>query len=70
MIFVIFTKSEFQTFDPNFEFGAVNEQTIELLQTLFVCASTEQLFQTFKKSHRLKSLSVLCRMCPNTNADL
>ena len=28
-----FAKSEFQTFEPNFKFGAVNELTIELLQT-------------------------------------
>ena len=28
-----FAKSEFQTFEPNSEIGAVNERTIELLQT-------------------------------------
>ena len=28
-----FPKSEFQTLEPNFAFGAVNEGTIELLQT-------------------------------------
>ena len=36
MILVIserFAKFEFQTFEPNFQFVAVNERTIELLQT-------------------------------------